>query len=45
MNVDGGLYGDYEIAGKMLEEHERKDQQVSVEVLEEKKVILVFSVS
>jgi len=34
MNVDVGLYGDYEIAGKMLEEHERKDQQVSVEVSE-----------
>lgn len=32
MNVDTGLYGDYEIAGKMLEEHERRDQQVSIEV-------------
>lgn len=43
MNVDAGLYGDYEIAGKMLEEHERKDQQVSVEVFEAKFVFfLVF---
>ena len=32
MNVEAGLYGDYEIAGKMLEEHDKRDQQISVEV-------------
>lgn len=32
MNPESGLYGDYEIAGKMLEEHDKRDQQVSVEV-------------
>lgn len=32
MNTETGLYGEYEIAGKMLEEHEKRDQQVSVEV-------------
>lgn len=33
MNVEAGIYGDIEIAGKMIEEHEKKDQQVSVEVI------------
>lgn len=32
MNIDAGVYGDYEFTAKMLEEHEKKDQQVSVEV-------------
>lgn len=30
--MDSNVYSDYEIAGKMVEEHERKDQLVSVEV-------------
>lgn len=33
MNMETGPYGDYEIAGKMLEEHEKRDQQVSLEVI------------
>jgi hypothetical protein len=32
MNLETGAYGDYEIAGKMLEEHSIKSQQISVEV-------------
>lgn len=32
MNMEPGLYGEHEIAGKMLEEHEKKDLQTSVEV-------------
>lgn len=31
--MDSNAYGDLEIAGKMVEEHERKDQLVSVEVI------------
>lgn len=31
--MDPNAYSDYEIAGKMVEEHERKDQSVSVEVI------------
>ena len=31
MSLDPSVYGDYEIAAKMIEEHDRKDQ-VSVEV-------------
>lgn len=31
--MDPNAYGDLEIAGKMVEEHERKDQMVSVEVI------------
>jgi hypothetical protein len=30
--MEAGAYGDYEIAGKMLEEHSAKGQQNSVEV-------------
>jgi hypothetical protein len=32
MNLEVGSYGNNEIAGRMLEEYEKKDQQVSVEV-------------
>ena len=32
MNSETGAYGDFEIAGKMLEEHSIKSQQISVEV-------------
>lgn len=32
MNMEAGAYGDFEIAGKMLEEHSIKGQQISVEV-------------
>lgn len=32
MTMDASFYGDYEFSVKMLEEHEKKDQQVSVEV-------------
>jgi hypothetical protein len=30
--MEAGAYGDFEIAGKMLEEHSAKAQQISVEV-------------
>lgn len=30
--MEVGVYGDFEIAGKMLEEHAAKGQQISVEV-------------
>lgn len=44
MNVETGLYGDYEIAYKMLEEQEKRDQQVSLEVIfkNKKKSSLIF---
>lgn len=32
MNTDGHLYSDNEIAGNMMEEYDKKDQQISVEV-------------
>lgn len=32
MNTDGHLYSENEIAGNMMEEYDRKDQQISVEV-------------
>jgi len=32
MNMDGGPAGDYELAGNMLAEHDKKDLQESVEV-------------
>lgn len=42
MNTETGIYGDYEIAGKMLEEHEKRDQQNSLEVKFENKIIFIF---
>lgn len=32
MNSETNIYTDYEIAGNMMEEHEKRDQQISVEV-------------
>jgi hypothetical protein len=32
MNTDGHLYSENEIAGNMMEEYDRKDQQISAEV-------------
>lgn len=32
MNTDGHLYSENEIAGNMMEEYDKKDQQTSVEV-------------
>lgn len=32
MNTEGYLYSDNEIAGNMMEEYDKKDQQISVEV-------------
>lgn len=32
MNPEGHLYSDNEIAGNMMEEYDKKDQQISVEV-------------
>ena len=32
MNADGHLYTENEIAGNMMEEYDRKDQQICVEV-------------
>jgi hypothetical protein len=33
MNTDHAVYSEYEIAGSMMEEHEKRDQQLSVEVI------------
>lgn len=32
MNTENNAYSDYEIAGNMMEEHEKRDQQISIEV-------------
>lgn len=32
MNTDSHLYSENEIAGNMMEEYDKKDQQISVEV-------------
>lgn len=32
MNTDSQLYSENEIAGNMMEEYDKKDQQISVEV-------------
>lgn len=32
MNPENSIYSDYEIAGNMMEEHEKRDLQISVEV-------------
>lgn len=32
MNSETNIYTDYELAGNMMEEHEKRDQQISVEV-------------
>ncbi|CAG9806092.1 unnamed protein product [Chironomus riparius] len=31
MNTEANIYTDYELAGNMMEEHEKRDQQISVE--------------
>lgn len=43
MNSESGVFGDFELAGRMLEEHEKRDQQVSVEVFEEKYLVLIIN--
>lgn len=40
MNMEAGVYGEYEIAGKMLEEHSAKAQQISVEVILSLKLLI-----
>lgn len=37
MNMESVVGGDYEAVGKILEEHEKKDQQVTVEVISQMK--------
>lgn len=43
MNTDGHLYSENEIAGNMMEEYDRKDQQITAEVKKLQKLHFIIN--